>query len=91
MAVVYSNYDTVLQNLQFQIEAVPALVAVSALIEAYRVANIGFLETPLDLGNRNQLLKNLTGCVVATQNALNCYPLGLDTTLCFDLDGNEVP
>jgi len=91
MAVPYVTLDDCLANLQYQIEATPALIAVSALIEAYRLANVTFLMTETTLDERNDILKKITGCTSVLSSALNCYPRGAVTTLCFDADGNPIP
>jgi hypothetical protein len=90
-AVPYVTLDDVCRNVQFQLEVSAGLAPVSALIEAYRIANAGFLSNPLSLDEINGTLRNLTGCVVATGTDMNCYPLGDATTQCFDLSGHPIP
>lgn len=90
-AVNYVTLDDVLANCQFQCEASVGLAGASAVIEAYRIANAGFLSNPLSSDEKLGVLQKLTGCTVGTGIDVNCYPRGLAETTCFDLDGNPVP
>lgn len=87
----YLTLDSVLANMQFQCEVSAGLLAFSAVIEAYRLANSGFLSNELSVDEKNGVLRKLTGCTVATGTEMNCYPRGFDDTLCFDLSGEPVP
>jgi hypothetical protein len=90
-AYPYDTFGAVCLNLEWQLEGVPELSVITAFIEAYRLANLAFMDTPLTEGRRNDILKRLTGCVVGTLNNVNCYPLGYATAQLFDLDGNPIP
>jgi len=90
-AVPYLTLDDVLENMEFQCEVSILLAPFAAVILAYRIANSGFLSAGLSQDDKNNVLKKLTGCVVETGTNLNCYPLGMTDTLCFDSDGNVVP
>lgn len=90
-AVPYLTLDDILENMQFQCEVSVLLLPFSAVIEAYRLANSVFLSADLSQDDKNSVLKHLTGCVVQTGTNLNCYPLGMTDTLCFDSDGNVIP
>ncbi len=90
-AVPYVTLDDVCANLQFLCEVSAGLAGVSAVIEAYRLANMGFLSNPLSQDEIDGCLKNLTGCTVATGTDMNCYPRGFDDSLCFDLSGAPIP
>lgn len=90
-ATPYLTLDDVLANMVFQCEVNALLVPFAAYIDAYRVINSGFLSDTLSVDDINRMLRLLTGCTVATGSDLNCYPRGIDDTVCFDLDGNEVP
>lgn len=90
-AVPYTDYGAMLLDLEWQLEALPALAVVSALIEAYRLANPVFMSTPTGVSERNEIMKKLTGCFVGTLNNVNAYPLGYETGILFDLSGNPVP
>jgi hypothetical protein len=90
-AVPYVTLDDVLRNVQFQLEVSVGLAGASAVIEAYRLANAGFLSNPLSVDEINGSLKNLTGCTVATGTDMNCYPRGDVDVSCFDLSGNPIP
>lgn len=89
-ATPYLTLDSVLANCQFQCEVSTGLAAAAALIEAYRLANAGFLSIELSIDEKNGVLKRLTGCTVATGTEMNCYPRGFDDTLCFDLSGEPI-
>lgn len=45
----------------------------------------------LTLEEKTALLKECTKIVANLQLHLSCFPLGYETTLLFDLDGNPVP
>lgn len=90
-AVMYETLDDVLANCQFQLESSAAFVPISAVIEAYRLANAGFLSNPLSDDEKLGVLQKLTGCTAGTVIQANCYPRGLAETTCFDLDGNPIP
>jgi len=91
MAVPYITLDDVVENMIVQCGVHPNLSDLTVILEAYRVADGIPLTVPLLQDGRNAMLKILTGCVVATETDLNCYPSGLATTICFDIDGNPVP
>lgn len=90
-AVDYVTLDDVLENFQYQCEINALLAPFSAVILAYRLANSGFLSIELTQEEKNDMLRKLTGCTVGTGTTMNCYPRGYDLTLCFDLDGEEIP
>jgi hypothetical protein len=90
-AVMYTNLNSVCDNLRFQVGDIVGLEVVTAAIAALQVANPSWLVEELDTDEKNNMLRKLTGCTVATGTDLNCYPRGLDSALCFDLDGHEVP
>lgn len=80
--------DDLVENMIFQTEANGLLSDLVTVLNAYRLANAVVLSTPLDQGDKNAALKVYTGCVVSTGTDLNCYPTGLATTVCFDLNGD---
>lgn len=45
----------------------------------------------LTLEEKTEVLKECTKIVANLQLNLSCYPLGLETTILFDQDGNPVP
>lgn len=45
----------------------------------------------LTLEQKTELLKQCTKTVANLDLDLSCYPLGYETTILFDLDGNPVP
>jgi hypothetical protein len=90
-ATNYSDLDSVLANFVFQCEVNAALVPFAAYVDAYRVLNSGFLSAPLSDDDLNRMLRLLTGCTVALDPDINCYPRGEVDTICFDLNGDPVP
>lgn len=91
MAVYYQTIGDMVDNLidQCLTNEVGALVA--AWLETWKDENEEYLELEFSLEDKNAMLKALTGCVVGTGTTLACYPLGLTTSILFDLDGNPVP
>jgi hypothetical protein len=89
--VPYNTVNDFFQNIQYQLDGVPEAVLIQAFITAQMIANPSWALSPLNQGDRNDILKRLTGCTAATQTTLNCYPRGLVTTLCFDTEGNPIP
>lgn len=81
----------VVYNVNYELQAYPALLPLVAIIEAWRIANSGYLANRVTLDAKDEHLKRLTGCTVALDPRLNCYPRGLAETTCFDLDGRPVP
>jgi hypothetical protein len=47
--------------------------------------------TELSNDAKTEILKRCTKIVANLDLDLNCYPLGYNTTLIFDLDGNPIP
>lgn len=89
--VVYSTYMDFAQNVyNLMNEVLPIFPVVQASLAAEMLLNPSWALTPMTESEINLTLKKLTGMTVATQSDLNCYPRGHDTTICFDLDGNEV-
>lgn len=68
-----------------------AFVVVVAALEAEILLNPAWAITPVGDAERLAYLKLSTGFVVALQPEMNCYPLGLATTVCFDVDGHPIP
>lgn len=67
------------------------LFPLKEIIIIWKATNFGLLNGPISDGTRNLMLKILTTQVVALQQELNCYPLGYDTAILFDQDGNVIP
>lgn len=90
--VVYNTYMDFAQNVyNLMNEVLPIFPVVQAALAAEMLLNPGWATTDMTEEEVNLTLKKLTGMTVATQSDLNCYPRGLDDTICFDLDGNEIP
>lgn len=87
--VSYMDYATNLNNVMNDV--LPIFTVVQAALAAEILLNPGWALNIMTEDELNATLKLLTGLTVATQTDMNCYPRGLDTTLCFDIDGNEVP
>lgn len=91
MATPLVTLKDFVDNMRFQCDLNPLLASLSASLLAYELLYAAELEYELTQDDKNHALKLYTGCVVSTGTDLNCYPVGLDTTQCFDLSGNEVP
>lgn len=65
-------------------------VLIAEVIQDWIDENEEYWELELSQDDKNALLKELTGCVVGTGTNLSCYPLGIETAILFDLDGNPV-
>lgn len=85
------TFDDIVENMIFQCEVDVTFFSLAVALEAYRAANSTALNVDVSQDTKNECLKKYTGCVVSTGTDLNCYPLGDDTTKCFDLSGNPVP
>ncbi len=91
MAVYYGTLDDVMTNLQFLCEVSPDLGELADLIHEYAITHTEIGELLLTLPMKNVNLKLLTGCLAATETDLNAYPVGYNTALLFDTDGNPIP
>ena len=78
-------------NMRFQCEENALLIPLDAAIVAFELVYVAELEYEMTQDDKNRALKLYTGCVVSTGTDLNCYPVGMDTTQCFDVNGDEVP
>jgi hypothetical protein len=90
-AVDYSSLNALTENIKFQLDEVIGMESVVAAITALQILNPAWLVEDVTQDDRNLWLKKLTGCVVATGTNLNCYPIGMTDTLCFDSSGDVVP
>jgi len=90
MAVYYRTIGDMVDNLitQSLTNEVGALVA--AWLEDWKTENAEYLDLEFSQDDKNAMLKALTGCVVGTETDLSCYPLGLETAILFDLDGEPI-
>lgn len=90
--VPYKTYQDFAQNVyNLMNEVLPIFPVVQAALAAEMVLNPAWALIDMSEEEINLTLKKLTGMTVATGSDLNCYPRGLDDTICFDLDGNEIP
>lgn len=90
--VVYvTDMDFAINVYNMMNDILPIFPVVQAALAAEMVLNPSWAVTNMTQDEINATLKLLTGLTVATQSDMNCYPRGLDTTQCFDVDGNEVP
>lgn len=85
-----TSLDSVAGNIKTLCDFDPVFSSLQPIIDAWRLANVVALSVPASQTNRNDLLKQLTGFVVSTGTDLNCYPSGLATTTCFDVDGDPI-
>lgn len=91
MAVYVFNIKDFAENLRdlALTNEVGALIAV--VIQDWIDGNEDYWGLELSEEDLNALLKELTCDVVGTGTDLSCYPLGLDTAILFDIDGNLIP
>lgn len=78
-------------NLMFQCECSPDLAELSTLIHEYAITHTSIGELEFTQPMLNVLLRRLTGCFAATETDLNAYPVGYNTALLFDLNGDFIP
>ena len=90
MAVPLVTFDDVVENMVYQCSLATVFDSLIPVLQAWRVANAVPLAVEMSTLNKNEMLGITTGLVVATGTDLNAYPLGYDTALYFDLDGNRV-
>lgn len=91
MSVPVTGLDAWVDNMAGECDVSILLFPLKEIILVWRAINAPVLGGSISEGTRNLMLKILTTQVVALNQTLNCYPLGYDTALLFDLDGNEVP
>jgi hypothetical protein len=87
-AVNLVTLDTWAQNMVWLCGVSPIFGDLATVIQVWRVAQVVPLALDMTQDEKNVGLRLLTGFVSGTQTDLNCYPVGLETTFCFDLDGN---
>ncbi len=80
-----------MDNLVFQCGVQSDLDELAGIIHDYKITHSSIADLVVVTATNNAILKTLTGCVVGTESDMNCYPLGLVDTLCFDLDGDVIP
>ena len=91
MSVPVTGLDTWVDNMAACCDVSILLFPLKEIIITWKVINAPVLGGAISDGTRNLMLKILTTNVVALNQTLNCYPLGYDTALLFDLDGNVIP
>lgn len=92
MAVTYVTYMDFAQNVyNLMNDVIPIFPVVQAALAAEMLLNPAWAAIDLDEGELHATLRELTGMVSALQSDLNCYPLGLVTTICFDESGDPIP
>lgn len=90
--VYYTTYMSFADNVYAMMnDILPIFTVVQACLAAEQVLNPSWSVTDMTVEEKNATLKKLTGLVYALESDLNCYPLGLDTSISFDIDGEEVP
>lgn len=91
MASYYVTLGNFADNLEYQCQASEDLAELATLIHNYRLTHGSLMALEFTQPMLNNLLHLLTGCVVGTGTDLNCYPLGLLTSVFFDVNGEAVP
>jgi hypothetical protein len=90
MAVRYVDIKTFAENLIVLAQTNSVGYLIAEVIQDWIDENEDYWDLELSQDDLNNLLKALTGCVVATGTSLNCYPLGLTTAILFDENGEPV-
>jgi hypothetical protein len=90
-AVPYATVSDFLDDLRFQCDALDVGEGISNYIELYKILYPDIVAITILPRERVGILRKLTGCTVALDPDLNCYPRGEAEVICFDLDGEEVP
>lgn len=87
--------ETVAVALEYLEAALVAVEAAQEIFDAFQALRDAVeAEPPIDTlsdDERLTLLKKLTGQIVRLNSNLNIYPVGYNTTLVFDVDGNLLP
>lgn len=92
MAVVpYVTYLDYAENVRQLMDVLSIFSVVDASMTAEELLNPGWAVTALSQDELDLTLRMLTRLVVALSSDLNCYPLGLATTVCFDINGDPIP
>lgn len=89
-ATMLEVYDDFVLNLIYQCSLSVGFADLVAVLNDYRDEHAIVLALEMDQPVKNLALRLYTGCIVSTGTEINCYPSGLATTFCFDLDGNPV-
>lgn len=90
MAYPVGDLDEYVRNMTILCDVDFSLTSLKVIIEAWRIANAVSLNVPVTQPTRNEMLKIQTGNVVALDIDLNCYPVGYNTQILFDLNGDPV-
>lgn len=90
-AVPYTDIKNFADNLVFLSQTNSVGYLIAEVIQDWIDDNEDYWDLELSQEDINNLLKALTGCVVATGTDLSCYPLGEVTQILFDNSGNPIP
>jgi hypothetical protein len=90
-AVVYVTLTDFFENIKFQLEDTPEAATIIAAISAEELLNPAWELITLTDSDKHDILKKLTGCTVALEPDINCYPRGEAEVVCFDLSGDPIP
>lgn len=91
MATPVSSLNEWVLNMEAMCDVSVVMAPLKIVIEGWRLINFMTLSGAISEGTRNEMLKNLTTQVVAVNPDVNCYPMGYNTGLLFDIDGNPIP
>jgi hypothetical protein len=91
MAVFYVTLGDFAVNLETQCTVSDDLSELAGVIHDYRITHETIMDLEFTQPMLNEMLNLLTGCVVGTNTDLNCYPLGLLTSVFYDVNGDPVP
>jgi hypothetical protein len=90
-AVLYTDIKSFADNLVFLAQTNSVGYLIAAVIQDWIDDNPDYWDLELSQEDKNAILKALTCMVAATETDLNCYPIGYNTTLLFDLNGDVIP
>jgi len=90
MAVYYDTIGDMVDNLIVQCLTNEVGALVAAWLEDWKTDNEEYLDLEFSQDDKNAMLRALTACVVGTGTNLSCYPLGLETSILFDINGDPV-
>lgn len=89
-AVYVTTMNDFVRNIEDLTNVSPTLFPLGALMEAWRLTVLPALDFPMSQEAKNDALKRYTTGVVGLQSDLSCYPLGRETGILFDIEGNPI-
>lgn len=91
MTVYSDSVLDVAQNFNELLGLFPDFITVQAAFTAEMILNPSWAFIPVDDDERLAMLKKFTSLIYSIRPDFNCYPVGLTTTILFDINGDPVP